>query len=183
MPKMLRELSADPSLGLLGFFTALQGPRTVSVVQYWRDAESLIGYAKATDREHRPAWTAFNRAVRTSGGAVGIWHETYVVPRGAHESLYVDMPARGLGAAFGTTQASGPRATASGGSAVPRPCRRPTEASARVSRPRERARPVSARRVTRVRRRRLLRASAQDLGQPVGGLRRRRRRAPGRAGG
>lgn len=114
MPRMLRELSMDPSLGLLGFFTALQGPRTVTVVQYWRDAESLIAYAKAAEHEHRPAWTAFNRAVRTSRGAVGIWHETYVVPKGGHESLYVDMPARGLGAAFGTSAASGRRESASG---------------------------------------------------------------------
>lgn len=114
MPRMLRELSADPGLGLLGHWTALQGPRTVSVVQYWRDAESLLGYAAAADRAHRPAWAAFNRAVRDSGGAVGIWHETFVVPRGGHESLYVDLPPRGLAAAFGPVGATGRRATAAG---------------------------------------------------------------------
>ncbi|WP_422125626.1 monooxygenase family protein [Streptomyces caatingaensis] len=34
--------------------------------------------------------------MRSSGGAVGIWHETYVVPAGAYESVYVDMPPAGL---------------------------------------------------------------------------------------
>ncbi len=114
MPRMLRELDADPSLGLLGAWSALQGPRTVTVVQYWRDAESLLAYASAPDHAHRPAWAAFNHTVRDSHGAVGIWHETYVVPPGGHESLYVDMPDRGLLAAFGARHADGARRTARG---------------------------------------------------------------------
>jgi len=114
MPRMLRELQADPDLGLLGAWPALQGPRTVSVVQYWRDADSLLAYATASDHVHRPAWTAFNKAARASNGAVGIWHETYVVRAGSHESIYVDMPRHGLAQAFGSTGATGRRATASG---------------------------------------------------------------------
>lgn len=114
MPKMLRELSVDPSIGMLGFSGALQGLRSPTIIQYWRDVDSLLAYAKATAREHHPAWTAFNRAVRDSRGAVGIWHETYVVPRGGFEAVYVDMPAHGLGKAFGTVEAGGRRATAAG---------------------------------------------------------------------
>jgi Domain of unknown function (DUF4188) len=114
MPRMLRELTADPALGLLGAWPAEQGPRAFSVVQYWRDAESLLAYATASDHTHRPAWTAFNRSARESGGAVGIWHETFVVPAGGHESLYVDLPRRGLGQAFEGIAATGRRATASG---------------------------------------------------------------------
>ena len=64
MPRMLRELSADRSLGLLGYFAAVQGLRTPTLVQYWRDVDSLLAYAAADDGEHRPAWAAFNRAVR-----------------------------------------------------------------------------------------------------------------------
>lgn len=30
---------------------------------------------------------------------VGIWHETYAVPAGGHESVYVGMPITGLAAA------------------------------------------------------------------------------------
>jgi Domain of unknown function (DUF4188) len=31
------------------------------------------------------------------GGAVGIWHETYVVPAGNTETIYGNMPLFGLG--------------------------------------------------------------------------------------
>lgn len=113
MGPMLRELSADRGLGLLGY-TAHASARGALVVQYWRDLDSLIGYAQAGGRAHRPAWTDFNRRARAAGGAVGIWHETYTVPAGRHESLYVDMPAAGLPAAVGAVPATGPRQTARG---------------------------------------------------------------------
>jgi hypothetical protein len=32
---------------------------------------------------------------------VGLWHEAYVVPEGAYESIYFDMPAFGLAGAHG----------------------------------------------------------------------------------
>src|SRR5450755_508410 len=60
MPAMLKELYADPSLGLLSH-TVHAGWRSVTVVQYWRDLDSLISYAQASDHVHRPAWTAFYR--------------------------------------------------------------------------------------------------------------------------
>lgn len=98
MPRMLRELSADPAAGLLGYRFAL-APEGPMVIQYWRSAEQLLAYAHDTAAEHRPAWRAFNARARTAQGAVGIWHETYAVPRGAHESMYVSMPEAGLPAA------------------------------------------------------------------------------------
>jgi hypothetical protein len=73
MPQMLRELTADPESGLLGFESWVGNP-TVSL-QYWRSFEHLERYAKDSARLHRPAWAAFNRAV-ASNGDVGIWHET-----------------------------------------------------------------------------------------------------------
>jgi Domain of unknown function (DUF4188) len=100
MPRMLAELAKEPALGLLGVTSCVQG-RGALVVQYWRDAESLLSYAHAADHEHRPAWRDFNRLVREADGAVGIWHETFVVPSHAHESVYVDMPSQGLAAALG----------------------------------------------------------------------------------
>jgi hypothetical protein len=100
MPRMLAELQRDPDLGLLGVTSCVHG-RGALAVQYWRDLESLLAYAHAGEHEHRPAWREFNRRVRESRGAVGIWHETLVVPAGAHESMYVDMPAQGLPQALG----------------------------------------------------------------------------------
>ncbi|MFI6470284.1 DUF4188 domain-containing protein [Streptomyces sp. NPDC050516] len=102
MPRMLKELSRDGESGLLGL-RALGGggPRVHGVVQYWESREKLLAYASAQGREHHPAWAAFNRRARGAKGAVGIWHETYIVPVGSYESVYVDMPTAGLGAAWG----------------------------------------------------------------------------------
>lgn len=99
MPRMLRELSTHPELGFLGATGGVRG-RGALMVTYWRDLESLLAYASAAGHEHHPAWAAFNRSARAAKGAVGIWHETYVVPAGGHESLYVDMPSVGVVAAL-----------------------------------------------------------------------------------
>ncbi|MFE4698214.1 DUF4188 domain-containing protein [Streptomyces sp. NPDC001935] len=101
MPRMLKELSRDSESGLLGHRLLSGGPRVFTVAQYWESREKLLAYASDQTREHRPAWAAFNRGLRNSNGAVGIWHETYIVPAGSYESIYVDMPPSGLGAAWG----------------------------------------------------------------------------------
>jgi hypothetical protein len=102
MPAMLRELDADPDLGLLGYTLHMTPPRGATVVQYWRDRASLLRYAHASDQLHRPAWAEYNRRARRAGGTVGIWHETLEVPAGGLESVYVNMPVVGLGNAVGT---------------------------------------------------------------------------------
>jgi hypothetical protein len=99
MPRMLAELSRDPSLGLLSAQSFWAG-RVIALVQYWRSFEDLERYARSRDHEHLPAWREFNRLVRDSG-AVGIFHETYVVGPGRVETLYANMPPYGLAAAVG----------------------------------------------------------------------------------
>ncbi|MFE3325556.1 DUF4188 domain-containing protein [Streptomyces sp. NPDC059176] len=101
MPRMLKELSKEADSGLLGYRLLWGGPRVVYTVQYWESPEKLLAYAFAQGKEHRPAWAAFNRRMREGRDKVGFWHETYVVPAGAHESIYVNMPEFGLGAATG----------------------------------------------------------------------------------
>ncbi len=98
MGPMLAELSRDPDSGLLGY-RALVGAGGVTIVQYWSSPEKLYAYASDPGKAHRPAWAAYNRRVRAGAGAVGIWHETF--PARAAESMYVDMPAFGLGKALG----------------------------------------------------------------------------------
>lgn len=98
MPRMLRELSKDRASGLLGY-RLLFGERGVTVVQYWRDVESIYAYANDAGREHRPAWTTFYATAKRVPGAVGIWHETYHLA-GA-ESFYGSMPPTGLAKAVG----------------------------------------------------------------------------------
>jgi Domain of unknown function (DUF4188) len=96
MGPMLAELSKDKDSGLLGYRLTF-GAGGPLVVQYWSSHEKLYAYASDRNAEHRPAWAAFNRRARKSPGAVGIWHETYVVERA--ESIYSGMPASGLAAA------------------------------------------------------------------------------------
>ena len=96
MPRMLRELEGADA-GLLNAHTLWSG-RVFLVVQYWRSAEELGSYARDPKYAHAPAWGAFNKRA-AAGGDVGIFHETYVVPRDRIESLYGNMVPFGLGKA------------------------------------------------------------------------------------
>jgi len=94
MPKMIKELEAQPELGLLGHI-----PGFKASVQYWRSFDHLTDYAKNKDAAHLPAWKRFNQSIKKSRGDVGIWHETYLVKAGNHETIYSGMPPFGLGKA------------------------------------------------------------------------------------
>src|SRR4051795_3338061 len=96
MPRMIKELEADPGAGFLGAQQALMFGG-LAVVQYWRSFEHLERYARNPGAEHLPAWTQFNRRIRDSGD-IGIWHETYKVRAGEYEAIYGNMPRVGLGA-------------------------------------------------------------------------------------
>jgi len=111
MPRMLRELAADPDSGLLGFHQWIGNP-TIAV-QYWRSFEHLERYAKDSARSHRPAWAAYNRAV-AGNGDVGIWHETYRIRAGDFECIYNNMPAFGLARATEAVPARGLHESARG---------------------------------------------------------------------
>lgn len=93
MPPMLRELSTDPDSGMLGY-QLLFGSGGPYVVQYWSSVDKLYAYASSPSQEHRPAWTRFNKMARKAPGAVGIWHETFLVDRA--ESVYVSTKPMGL---------------------------------------------------------------------------------------
>ncbi|MFF1377986.1 DUF4188 domain-containing protein [Streptomyces sp. NPDC058308] len=101
MPRMLRELSQDKESGMLGYQLLIGAPRLLYVVQYWESQEKLLAYSTNRDKKHRPAWAAFNRRLKEGRGKVGFWHETFVVPAGAHEAVYINMPRFGLGEATG----------------------------------------------------------------------------------
>ncbi len=100
MGPMIRELRRHPEKGLLGAEFFARG-RTVLVLQYWRSFADLERFARNPDDPHLPAWRSFNRVVGTNGD-VGIFHETYVVGAGHHESLYGNMPTFGLARATGS---------------------------------------------------------------------------------
>jgi hypothetical protein len=92
MPKMIKELeAAGPESGFLGYIN-----NPFVMVQYWRSFEHLEAYARARDRNHWPAWVAFNKKLGSARGDVGIWHETYKVRAGEYEAIYSGMPHMGL---------------------------------------------------------------------------------------
>ncbi len=109
MPRMLKELAAHPESGCLGYITT---PGVI--VQYWRSFEALEAYARSKDKEHWPAWMAFNQRIGRSRGDVGIWHETYRVRAGEYENVYSGMPAHGLGRVGTLLAATGRRESARG---------------------------------------------------------------------
>ena len=96
MPEMLAELSRDPESGLMGYRSTF-GRGGPLLVQYWNSHDKLYAYASNPTAAHRPAWTRFNQRIRKAPGAVGVWHETYVVDRA--ETIYSGMPLVGLAAA------------------------------------------------------------------------------------
>ena len=109
MSRMLKELEANPSSGLIGYSQA-----GLTVIQYWRSFEQLEAYARSTDGQHWPAWVAFNKRSGRIRGDVGIWHETYRIRSGEYEAVYRGMPAHGLGKAGQLVSATGRRETARG---------------------------------------------------------------------
>ena len=109
MGRMLRELEARPESGFLGHIMG-----TKVIVQYWRSFEHLEAYARSQDRDHWPAWVAFNKRVGNSRGDVGIWHETYQARVGEYETVYSGMPPFGLGKVGKLVPASGRRDSARG---------------------------------------------------------------------
>lgn len=111
MSRMIRELSTEPALGYLGGESWLGNPTIM--VQYWRSFEHLERYARDRDHAHRPAWTEYNRILR-SGAEVGVWHEAYRVRPGDFETVYNNMPPFGLARATLAVAATGPRETAAG---------------------------------------------------------------------
>jgi hypothetical protein len=111
MGPMLRELFTHPEKGLLGARTYAAW-RQVMVVQYWRSFDDLERFARASDDPHFPAWRRFNARVGYKNGAVGIWHESYVVPARQYECVYGNMPVFGLAAATAHVPARGALETA-----------------------------------------------------------------------
>ncbi|WP_242911401.1 DUF4188 domain-containing protein [Actinomadura terrae] len=89
---MLREAVEDGH-GLVTYRVQVHGPRELVVVQYWRGVDELMDFSDGAT--HRAAWRDFYKHA-SGGAAVGIWHETYVVPAGRYEAIYGIVPPAGL---------------------------------------------------------------------------------------
>lgn len=98
MTPMIKELYANKELGFLSMEMSCT-LRSITLIQYWRSFDDLMSYAKG--EKHMKAWRNFYQRAAASQ-AVGIYHETYTVPAGSYESIYVNMPAFGLAKAKGS---------------------------------------------------------------------------------
>lgn len=56
MPRMIKELEKNGDSGFLGHIMGFG-----VIVQYWRSFEQLESYARDQDKQHWPAWVAFNK--------------------------------------------------------------------------------------------------------------------------
>jgi len=106
---MLRELRGRPETGFLGGHTHFCW-RGVTLFQYWNSYKELEKYSRNPDEGHMPGWQKFNRRVR-KGGAVGLWHEAYLVGPGCYEAVYADVPMSGLARATTCVPAFGGKET------------------------------------------------------------------------
>ena len=99
MPKLLKELDADPVARLPGELAGAaladraDGDPVLALV---RGARGLRRRADAT----RTCGSASSSSCRLDGD-IGIWHETFKVRAGEYESVYGGMPRFGLAAAAG----------------------------------------------------------------------------------
>ena len=91
MPRMLAELAKHRELGMIGTPRTLVSGRLIIVQEYWRRYDALEDYARNADHKHLAAWRGFNAAARENE-SVGIFHETYLIGPGTHESIYVNVP-------------------------------------------------------------------------------------------
>lgn len=79
------------------------------VLQYWRSFDDLERWSRQPP--HADWWRALAERARRRDD-LGVYHETYAVPRGQVESIYLNCRPVGL-AAFGpTAEATGARTTA-----------------------------------------------------------------------
>ena len=98
MAEMLRHLARHPEAGMIRARNWLG--RTTMQVGYWRSLDDLVAFAADDGAPHAPAWRRYYRKASKSG-AVGVWHETYLVNAGSFETIYANMPRFGLAEAIG----------------------------------------------------------------------------------
>jgi hypothetical protein len=90
--------AATEDAGLLGSEFFAFDLRHFGVLQYWRSFEALEAWSHTPP--HSEWWRRAVERMRTKGD-LGVYHETFLVPAGAIESIYMNCPPVGL-ATFGT---------------------------------------------------------------------------------
>ncbi len=82
MGPMMQALYTYPEKGFLAAenFFNFEGPTSL-MLTYWESFEALEHFARNPADPHLAPWQAFYKAIGDDG-AVGIWHETYLIRAG-----------------------------------------------------------------------------------------------------
>ena len=95
--------------GLLHAERFAAGTGHVVLLQYWRDYESMEAWTRRPP--HSEWWRSAVDRMRRKGD-LGVYHESFLVPRANVESIYLDSPPVGLMAFGDLDDANGPRTAA-----------------------------------------------------------------------
>ncbi len=95
--RMIRDLKLKPQSGFLHaeYYLSVGGAMTL---QYWRTTQDLENFAHDKNHKHLLIWKKYNQDI-VENGDVGIWHETYLISAHQFETIYINMPKKGLGLA------------------------------------------------------------------------------------
>ncbi|KAE8154313.1 hypothetical protein BDV25DRAFT_136006 [Aspergillus avenaceus] len=99
---MTKEMTADPvKYGLLGVSSYIKqdnpAGNEVMSIYYLRDYEALHAYAHGPLHLDTMRWWG---EIAKDHTHIGIYHETYIVPKGGWENIYANCPPTGMGATF-----------------------------------------------------------------------------------
>ncbi len=114
--EMIRELESNPSLGCLNVeYLASQNPEINQLIslQYWKSSAHVINFARASGSKHSNSWSKL-MSLNAIDPRIGYWHELYEIPKSSIESIYINMPTRGLGKIGNLIPAKGIEKTARG---------------------------------------------------------------------
>lgn len=86
--------SATPGAnGLLSREIVISG-KGIALITYWDDFDQWEEFGNS-DNHHRSSWKYFYERVINSK-AVGLWHELYSIKQGEYQTIYMQMPPKGL---------------------------------------------------------------------------------------
>lgn len=97
--RMLVEAEASPETSGLLWSSLWRDGRVFTVLSYWRDMDSAMGWAQDSRFEHVRVWQRYNRGRVGDSGDIGLWHEVIEIDPERLHTLYRDMDPRGLAAA------------------------------------------------------------------------------------
>jgi len=97
--RMVREAETSPDESGMLWARQWRDDREFTVLSYWRDMQSALGWAQDARFRHVDAWRRYNHGRVGDSGDVGLWHEVIEIDPKRLHTIYRDVEWRGLAAA------------------------------------------------------------------------------------